>query len=237
MVEHFVRNTAYGCKIDRGSNITIVSTSSVSEAGIGNFAYYLALFGNFNYVSKEVEVDPDEPFSYYNISNEKGDLNIAAFLADIRAMAQPEKNWVIFLLSASGAEEPVYPTQIHWLHGAKRGDSGYTDSNITVKDTARYDAMVQEASALLQNEYGLASDQQQYHTAGSKMYIGRHVGTDDNRREVNAFTLRMAFSVTVWDDRRIAIAHSIASVMSRSLLGHELVAQDHWKSKGIGYKD
>lgn len=39
------QETSYGCKIDRGSDVTIVSTSSVSEAGIGHFAYYLALYG------------------------------------------------------------------------------------------------------------------------------------------------------------------------------------------------
>ena len=55
VVEHFPINTPYGCKVDCGSNVTIVSTSSVSEAGIGNFSWYLALYGGFNYVSKEVE--------------------------------------------------------------------------------------------------------------------------------------------------------------------------------------
>lgn len=113
VVEHFALNTPYGCKIDRGSNVTIVSTSSVSEAGIGNFAWYLALYGGFNYVSKEVECNPDEPFSYYNIANEDSDPNIATFLNDIKAMERRDKNWVVMLLSASGAEEPVYPSQLH----------------------------------------------------------------------------------------------------------------------------
>lgn len=47
VVEHYTLEgqTSYGCKIDRGSDVTIVSTSSVSEAGIGHFAYYLALYG------------------------------------------------------------------------------------------------------------------------------------------------------------------------------------------------
>lgn len=43
------------------------------------------------------------------------------------------------LLSASGTGEPAYPSQIHWIHGAKRGDSGFADPNITVCDTVVYD--------------------------------------------------------------------------------------------------
>lgn len=233
VVEHFPVNTAYGCKIDRNSNVTIVSTSSVQEAGIGNFAYYLALYGGFNYVSKEVEVDADEPFSYYNIASEDGDKNIGAFLNDIKAMAHSDKNWVVFLLSASGAEEPEYPTLIHWLHGAKRGDASYDDPNITVKDCATYHAMVTDACAMLSDRYQLESDQQQYHTAASKMYIGRHVQVDS--KETNAFTLRMAFAVTVWNDKRISIAHDIAAVMHQHFCGNTIEENAAWKEKGIGF--
>lgn len=233
VVEHYPVNTAYGCKIDRNSNVTIVSTSSVQEAGIGNFAYYLALYGGFNYVSKEVEVDADEPFSYYNIASEDGDKNIGAFLNDIKAMAHSDKNWVVFLLSASGAEEPEYPTLIHWLHGAKRGDASYDDPNITVKDCATYHAMVTDACAMLSDRYQLESDQQQYHTAASKMYIGRHVQVDS--KETNAFTLRMAFAVTVWNDKRISIAHDIASVMQQHFCGSAIEENAAWKKKGIGF--
>ena len=42
VVETFHKNTDYGCCINRGSKITIVSTSSCSEAATGHFAYYLA---------------------------------------------------------------------------------------------------------------------------------------------------------------------------------------------------
>ena len=66
------------------------------------------------------------------------------------------------------------------------------------------------------------------------MNIGRHV--DGGNGEVNAFTLRMAFEVTVWDDRRIAIAKEMALLMSRHLAGKELEECNDWKVKGIGYE-
>ena len=234
VVEHFPINTPYGCKVDRGSNVTIVSTSSVSEAGIGNFSWYLALYGGFNYVSKEVEVNPDEPFSYYNIADENGDPNIASFLGDIKAMQRSGKNWVVMLLSASGAEEPTYPSQLHWIHGAKRGDSGFADPNITVRDTVAYGNLYKACETMAQEKFGYKSDRQEYHSGSGKMNIGRHV--DGGKGEVNAFTLRMAFEVTVWDDRRIAIAKEMALLMSRHLAGKELEECNDWKVKGIGYE-
>ena len=66
VVEHFPTNTVYGCCINRGSNVTIFSTSSHAELGTGWFTYYLAKFGGFNYISKDIEVDPDETDSYFN---------------------------------------------------------------------------------------------------------------------------------------------------------------------------
>lgn len=67
VVEHFPINTVYGCCIYRGSKVTIFSTSSHAELGTGWFTYYLAKFGGFNYISKDLEVDPDEADSYFNI--------------------------------------------------------------------------------------------------------------------------------------------------------------------------
>ena len=59
--------TSYGVKINRNSNITIISPTAASENSIGHFAYYLAQFGGFNYVSREFITDVDEPVSYYTI--------------------------------------------------------------------------------------------------------------------------------------------------------------------------
>ena len=52
-VEHFIGNRPYGCRLDRKSKVTIISTSSYDDPLVGNFAYYLAILGGFNYVSRE----------------------------------------------------------------------------------------------------------------------------------------------------------------------------------------
>ena len=45
VVEHFPINRSYGCCINRGSNVTIVSPSGVTEIGVSWYAYYLAKLG------------------------------------------------------------------------------------------------------------------------------------------------------------------------------------------------
>ena len=70
VVETFPLNRNYGCCIDRKSNVTILSTTNWDEVGMGCFCYYMAKFGGFNYISKEIEVDPDEEDSFYNFSEE-----------------------------------------------------------------------------------------------------------------------------------------------------------------------
>ncbi|MBO7280520.1 MAG: hypothetical protein J6V00_05075 [Bacteroidaceae bacterium] len=63
-------NSSYGCCVDRGSNVTIVSPCGFSVVSTGWFAYYLAKMGGFNFVGKSIEVDSDEVDSFYNMSAE-----------------------------------------------------------------------------------------------------------------------------------------------------------------------
>ncbi|MBR3609572.1 MAG: ion transporter, partial [Bacteroidales bacterium] len=66
-IEHFPINRSYGCCINRNSKITIVSPSSLADAAIGHFSYYLAKIGGFNYISRELgELRPYR--SYYTFS-------------------------------------------------------------------------------------------------------------------------------------------------------------------------
>lgn len=234
VVEQFPINKVYGCFINRNSNVTIVSTSSVEEAATGTFAFYLAMVGEFNYVSKEVKANPEENFSYYNIDTNyiKSDKNIYHFLNDIKSL---KSKWVIFILSSDGKDGRIYPTQFHFLHGAKRGDSSYTDPNITIKQKYinDYDKFYKEISQKLDQRYNLKSDQQMYHSASSCKYIGRHVGD-----KVNAFTMRIAWSVTCWDDRYMDIIKTIAIDINQYLAKNNRykIPEDELKEKGYGYK-
>ena len=66
-LEHFITNRSYGLCIDRNSRITIISPSSNADAGVGNFTYYLALIGGFNYISREL--GPSCPYQSVFVHN------------------------------------------------------------------------------------------------------------------------------------------------------------------------
>ena len=69
-------NRPYGCCIDRGSKVTIVSTSGFEEPITSWVAYHIAKIGSFNYVARDIETNPNEPVSYYNITDEEACPNI-----------------------------------------------------------------------------------------------------------------------------------------------------------------
>lgn len=219
VIEHFpIKNgerTAYGCKIDRGSNITIVGTSNVYEAGMSSFSRLVAKLGEFNYVSKEWEVEVDNPVSFYVVANPNDEKSgCKAFIEDIKSMSRGKNKWVIFLISASGAQEPAYPTDIHFIYGAKKGDEGYDDPNLTICDVQRFDAFYQSLSAQMQSDFGYESDRHRFHRGDGKKNIARQIG---GGQETNAFTLRPSFKVTLWNDRNVEIAKTIAETIKEKL--------------------
>lgn len=231
VVEHFSLEgqTSYGCKIDRGSDVTIVSTSSVSEAGIGHFAYYLALYGGFNYISKEFEQHPDEPRSYYLIGDEKGEEALTDFLADLRALTRGENKWAVMMLSASGAEEPQHPTQFHFIHNVQKKLE--VQPTTTIKEE-QFKQLYQTLSAMLQDEFQLSSDLDDLYLPVGKKNIAMQIG---GGKECNAFTLRTAFSVTEWDDRDIAIVRKMAEVLKMQLESKTIEEDKSWKEAAMGF--
>ena len=100
---------SYGYYISRCSKVTIASTSSVREIGTGHFAYLLAKFGGFNYISKEYTQRAEEEDSFYNI--EKNTMNSPLFLdfkKDLLRLCNQEVNSVvIFILSTTKGPSDV----------------------------------------------------------------------------------------------------------------------------------
>ncbi len=232
IVEHFSLEgqTSYGCKIDRGSNVTIVSTSSVSEAGIGNFAYYLALYGGFNYISKEFEQNPDEPRSYYLISDEHAEPQLEDFLRDLKSLTRGEDKWAVMMLSASGADEPQHPTQFHFVHQVQKKLE--LQSTTTIQEE-KFNEMYRALSKILEDEFQLKSDLDELYLPVGKKNITMQIG---GGKECNAFTLRTAFCVTEWDDRHIAIARQMAEAINLHIGTGQAIEEDKaWKVSSIGF--
>ncbi len=233
VIEHFPINRPYGVCIDRGSKITIVSTSSYSDPVIGHFAYYVAKIGGFNYVSREIGVSRPAK-SYYLIDMADKPPFLNEYLDDLNRLSAFEGSWIITLLAASGALEPDYPTQFHFTYGGKKGDETYNGENLTIHDIETFDSLYRDLSGQLESQYGYTSDCQRYHdTTNPKLFV-RHL---EHPEKVNALMLRIAWKATCWDMRRIQIAKTLSDTFATHILGGIKPYPEELKKKGIGYSD
>ena len=233
-VEHFMVNRPYGCCIDRGSKITIVSAISFIEPSAGNFSYYVALMGGFNYISREL--GEKRPYrSFYKFDNANDVPGLAEYMEDLNRLTASEDAWTIALLPASGANEPSYPTQIHFVAGGKSGVEDIFANSPTLIDKALFNGLYDVATEVFANEFNLGTDFQRYHGDSSgfeKLYTNKL----DRTAPLNSFTMRIAWSVTLWDSRRIAVAKRLAELFAKHIEGRaELEIDPDLKVTKSGY--
>lgn len=234
VVEHFMVNRPYGCCIDRGSKITIVSSISFIEPSAGNFSYYVALIGGFNYISREL--GEKRPYrSFYKFDRADEIPGLAEYMDDLNRLTAREDAWVVSLLPASGANEPSYPTQIHFTAGGKKGDEDLNTNGPTVIDKVLFKGLLDDAAEVFANEFGLGTDFQRYHgdsLNGDKLFSYKL----DTAATLNSFTMRIAWSVSLWDSRRIAVAKRLAELLAKHIEGRdELEFDPELKVKKSGY--
>lgn len=208
VVINYKKNTPYGCCIDRGSKVTIVSTSGYTEPATSWFAYHIAKIGGFNYVAKEIELDPDNPITYYNIENEDACPNMRLFLDDINSLSAKPGSWVIPILGAIGLKSR--PEQFHFCYNSTKHDASYEDTKSRVKDFAIFDKLYNEISSMLSTSFNYTCDKNKWYAVGSNN-IAHHIKAD------NVFTLRVECFVWMFDNRYMAIIKSLAEEMSKVL--------------------
>jgi len=231
-VEHFVVNRPYGCFIDRGSRVTIVSPASMIDPMVGNFSYYLAKIGGFNFVSRELgEVRPYKSFYLASLFDEPGQPE---FMADINELTSREGAWCVTILSASGTNEPEYPEVVHIGYGGGRGESALDAPNLFIHDIEKADAIFTGIESTLQNDFGWKAERQMRHKSdNAKVYL-RHLPSVDT---MNAFILRISWSAMSRDARRIKMAQAIANILHNELEPDRQVDRSELKVKNIGYSD
>lgn len=221
--------TSYGVKINRNSNITIISPTAASENSIGHFAYYLAQFGGFNYVSREFITDVDEPVSYYTIDGKENEweLPLKDFVNDIKEMSLSNEKWNIVLVSSDN----VYDTQFHFVHRANE-KSGLSQTTL---DEERFNVFYSAMAEKMHEEFEYLSDLDDKYRPIGKKNIGVITGGGTTN---NAFTLRVSYSVTTWTDSALPIVVEMAKVIKQYLESPEhnqFVEHPSWKEKGCGY--
>lgn len=230
-VEHVYINNAYGCLIDRGSAITIVSPSGIIDPCTSVYAYYLAKIGGFNLISREIgERAPYK--SYYILPDDSAsDPALSEFLHDARRLLSRPGAWGVTFNISSGALEPEYDTHVHVGLGGPKGDTQLSVHDL-VHDMDTFRTFYTRLEQVLADEFDLRADAQKYHsTANPRLYL-RHLGLP---AEANNMVLRMEWNKVLWDPRRMLLAHALASVLSETLAGRPLPCDSTLYEKNIGY--
>ncbi len=252
VVEHFPKNRSYGYAIDRQSKVTIVSTSSFAENGTGWFTYYLAKLGGFNYVSKDIEVDPDELDSFYNMTDKplyekrprseydekkdkkaieilkQKDANRKAFLNDLREMATGEDSWVI--LFTAHIKSSMNKVDFHFADARKDG------SDSTVRQQAAYQKLLHQLADMLQTDYALESDMHSQRFPLTKNNLGYRLQKENII--CNTFVVRPSCDIINFDSRNLLIAYRLVCIISQQLDGGRGVQPDDiidFKDTCFGY--
>lgn len=233
-VEHFMVNRPYGCCIDRGSKITIISPSSLADPCIGNFSYYLALIGGFNYISREIgKLRPYR--SYYSFKDRYNqEENLPLYMDDLEKLTSRTGSWTLTTLVASGANEPTYPTIFHFSAGGAKSDERFEGENLIVEDMASYKRFYQDLTQELEMRFNMTSDHQRYHNLTTPTLFARQY--TEGRGSKNNIVLRVAWSACLWDMRRIDIAKTIADALNRHFVSENSIEYNpELKVKKSGY--
>lgn len=232
-VEHFIFNKPYGAFIDRGSRVTIIASASVTDAGGGTFAFYLALFGGFNFIGREIgdraiykSLYIKKPEEVYTDAEEE-------YYSDLETLMNRKDAWSFDIFPASGAQEPEYDTSFHFGIGNAKGVEAFEGDDLLVRDIDTYRRFYEAFSKIMEERFGLLCDNGRYHSTAIKTMWRRvlHIPGD-----ANAVVLRTAWSALLWNDKRLLIARTIAECINRYILGKTDVPEpESLKVKDIGF--
>ena len=242
VVTHFPLNREYGCVVDRASDVTIVAPAAVTELGTGNFAFSLAAMGGFNYVSKELTPNPDDPFGFYTMRKANlsliGDEDMRAeveaqalhFIDDLmqlkaRSTAEGRHHWFIFLLGTTKSTE----CQLHLWRLATDNDNKL--AKIDVGATTYGSTVVAEDESKLQSIYSTIKSQMSERMVemnGATQPIAVCLDNSNLLKSVlpsnimcrmgggedcNALTMRMGYEILVYSNSHLLVAKDIAETI------------------------
>lgn len=213
VVVNCYRNTPYGCCINRNSKVTIVSPAGANEPVMSWFAFHVAKLGGFNYISKEVEYDPDNPVSYYYLEDINDCPNLVAFVEDLDKLASRPDSWVIQFLSSEGIQTGPdrRMEDLHFCYSTRKHDHSYDDPNIRIVDKELFERMYVDMEKTMLEEFDWVCDKNDWHTIHPEMSVGRYI------KAPNMFTLRVESKIHCFSDDFLSTIQTMAAVFNRHL--------------------
>jgi len=237
VIEYLPVNNEYGCCFDRGSNVTIVNPSGRSEVGIGYFTYHLANLGGFNYVSNVFfalnELQDDRVYGFYNIEPDL--ITCSAFekyKRNILSLGSKKTDWIILFVSSNGGLIDVpYDANFHFLFGGKKGDESLECIDSTINDTTKFKEFFLGFSDSINKQFNRKATTHQYIANTNAKNIAFHLKKET---AANIMTVRVAWEVTVWDEKVNGIIKLLAEQLKIHLEiseSKELNLADYLKRK------
>lgn len=259
VVVNYPLNNEYGCCIDRHSDVTIVAPVAVTEIGTGSFAYSLAAMGGFNYVSKELTPNPDDPFGFYSMQISKlsliGDDDLKEdvesqalhFMDDLKVLkshskARGTKHWFIFIMGTTKSTE----CQVHFWRLATNKDKtlpiSFTNGKEYGTTTLAEDEEVMQRifslsqKALESREVVVNGQKQPISVCLDNCDILKSVGPSNimcrmgGGADCNALTLRLSYEILVHHSSHLLIAKDIADAIKSQVEPHHELTEEAKKS-------
>ena len=231
-IEHYPVNKPYGYMIDRESRVTIVSPSSMADAMVGNFAYYLAKIGGFNYISRELGASI--PYKSFYLAKDFDSPGQKEFMEDMNFLTSRRGAWTFTILAAAGAVEPDYPEWLHIGYGGPKGDSSFDAPNLFVHDFKKADAIFTDLEQSMMEKYSIKSERQLRYRFDNEFIYVRYL---NHPERINSVIFRIAWSAFAWNPQRIMIAETMANIIKQHLDPGRPLDTSELKIKAIGFSD
>ena len=217
-----------------------------TEVGTGSFAFSLAAMGGFNYVSKEIAPNPDDPFGFFTMKksnldligdyDKKEDVESQAlhFLHDLETLKERSKDnnrrhWFIFILGSSKTVD----WQVHlWrlATDAKKElpqvkvDDKMLGSTIIAQDENVYQAIASEIAEHLSKRRVMVNDAEQsiVVTADNRNYAKTVPAQNvmcrvGGGKDCNAITIRLVYDLIVYSTKHLLAAKDMADVIKNAI--------------------
>lgn len=201
-------NRPYGYCVDRGSNVTVVSTSGYDEPITSWVAYHIAKVGGFNYVAKQLEQNVDAPTSYWKFDDNDIDENLQLFINDINHLASRPDSWVIPMAFFKGPKSREH--KFHLGYSFKKGEEGYDVSSITIRDTTKFQSLFEDMNATMTKRFDTPCDKNIYFNVPANTIAKR-------LKSKNVFFFRAECHVIYFSYENVDMIKTIADVFNRHL--------------------
>jgi hypothetical protein len=210
VVECYYKTTPYGARIDNNSNITIIVAQTT--LGLSKFGCYLAYFGGFNFIAKEIDTEE----SFYNVTAETRKApfynHFKRDLEELTDSSSSDKRLIVLLTAYKYKKSK----KIYLLNSTKDKQKPCTCSDAELNElTSRLTSRLSEldASFAVKNTEDDTSDDYYLWDTDEERNLLYEIGCGP---EKNGVVIGIPSNINVWDIKRIKTILAIAAALKNT---------------------